>query len=881
MKGIFSEYVDNQFFLQLEKYKYEKNISLPFYKCFEIAAKNIIFENSLKTLIYLLHEEKGKLVGNNKFSRYSYFNTQILSEEYQSYVMKRFPILKNKIDQMIADQFKYLKEVERNLFEDIDCLKKKFKIEGKCIEVCILNSDRHQNGKNVLCITFQRGKVIYKPRSLSTDVVWNKFIKWQNLKNEKVQLQEIVSVDCFTYGWQEYISSVTNTTEEKLEMLYKRMGVLLCMAYICGLTDIHMENIVINENMPYIIDLETLFNFSEHIHEGEICQWICESVFSTQMLPALYATRLKSFYPDISGITGGTSEIVLKKQTLKDLYTDEMKVVYKEKKLEKMKNVPQINGKYIEPRNYMKEIIEGFEIEYDLILKFKLEIIQFFETNIIKSFRKRIIFRDTNKYKMLLLALQNPKYLTCNKNSEMLFETLKRDKMMHPSIIEKEIENLKRGDIPYFVVDSENNILNNEEKILKENFSMNINKKISKCSKKDMMQQIFLIRLSLHLPLQSQINNYFYEQKSSTFQLNKEIDKIADRIMQDAFIDSKHNIIEWFNVINAYPNWAVGEQDLDLYSGLTGNAIFFAALYRITKERKNLQHLQLIINTIERRSQYLKGNDFSLFTGKASLVYLYAFLAKILGTEYFKSLEKVCDEILEDIEIEKLEDDMISGISGILLGFSCAYKILKKRKYYQFIKKLADILTYRIPTYIKSKKLDNGVAHGYAGIILALSRAYIITKEEVYTESIVLLEKSIHLVANISDISWCHGAVGLGLVYIELEKTYKKGCYNKKILLCESALRHKVWETSDCLCHGNMGTIDFYVEYSKYKNDKTFLESAKELLVEHWSNKKNWYCGCKQDVVVYGLMVGMSGMGYELLRVLYPDILPDIMLVEI
>ncbi len=720
--------------------------------------------------------------------------------------------------------------------------------------------------------------VVYKPKSLKSDIIWNKVIEWQNSKEKIRELRGIKTIDCGTYGWQEKIDSVLENPSSNINVIYKRIGALLCMAYLCGMTDIHMENIIINQDMPYIVDTETLFNY-EKISEKGVRKWVLQSVLSTQMLPVLYGSNITSC--DVAGITGGSKKIKIRKQILKEVEQNKVKVVWDEKEKTDIGNIPKVRYKYIEPRNYLKSIIEGFKEEYVLVLEWKSELMELFKSSIMESYRSRIIYRNTNSYQSLLSLLQNPRYLLNKTDSENLLEVLKLNKKIPLAIAKKEIDNLQSGDIPYFTIDLQNRVFNAEEYIYTEEKRENIYKRIMNYSEEDMRKQIFLIRMSMALPENSQIKKCIYKQELPERKIHAEVYHLAAKLKHDAFINYQDSIVEWINIVNAYPSWGISEQGLDLYFGLPGNAIFLAALHKITQSQEDLLYLQLVLNSIEQKRKAVVYKDFSLFSGKTSLIYMYAVLSTLLGKKYNRDLERVCDELLGEVTIAELEDDIVNGISGVLIGFCCAYTVLKKDRYYKVIEKLAMKIVERIRNHTEKEISDMGVAHGYAGTLLALSKAYLITKKKLYMDTIFLVEKEISLDNGKLDISWCHGLVGLGLVYIGLGKLLGRGVYKEKIKKCEEKIRNRVWENSDCLCHGNMGTVDFYIEYSQYQNETIFMEYAKKIISYCLLKHKKWHCGCKQDIIVYGIMTGISGIGYELLRVLYPNELPNILLLEI
>lgn len=359
----------------------------------------------------------------------------------------------------------------------------------------------------------------------------------------------------------------------------------------------------------------------------------------------------------------------------------------------------------------------------------------------------------------------------------------------------------------------------------------------------------------------------------------EKIYEIIEDMINNCFINKNDNTIDWINIVNIFPNWGIGRQELDLYFGLPGNAILFAAYYKITNDSKILNYLHLIMNTIRNRlDKSVEG--VSLFSGKTSLIYMFSVLSSILGSDFNDEIEKLCNEVIDEIEPENMGLDLSDGLSGVLLGFISSYNILRNPTYYEFIEKISEVIIHKTKTNSQKDKFEMGMAHGCAGMILALSKAYLITNNKECLGTIQHLEDNIEIDKCNSDISWCHGIAGLGLMYLFLEHNFANGKYREKIERCAKILKNKVWNTSDCLCHGNMGTADFFIQYTKLENDKIAFEYLKQFLSIYRTRKGKWYCGCKQDVVIYGLMPGLSGIGYELLRILYPYDFPDVLILE-
>ena len=158
---------------------------------------------------------------------------------------------------------------------------------------------------------------------------------------------------------------------------------------------------------------------------------------------------------DISGITGKGGQTVLKgKYQIQDNYTDNMRLIRTDCMIKYKENIPKLNGKYIDPREYVSFIIEGFESCYDLIMENKADFID--KDGLLTNFsncKVRTILRDTQSYSVVLKTSTHPKYLFDgiyrNKLFDKMWAIVKKDKRFL-NIVTSEIRDIMEGDITYF-----------------------------------------------------------------------------------------------------------------------------------------------------------------------------------------------------------------------------------------------------------------------------------------------------------------------------------------------------------------------------------------------------------------------------------------------
>jgi lantibiotic modifying enzyme len=84
---------------------------------------------------------------------------------------------------------------------------------------------------------------------------------------------------------------------------------------------------------------------------------------------------------------------------------------------------------------------------------------------------------------------------------------------------------------------------------------------------------------------------------------------------------------------------------------------------------------------------------------------------------------------------------------------------------------------------------------------------------------------------------------------------------------------------SHCLCHGDMGNLDLLLEASRALNDRGWRAQVDRLaaMILDSIERDGWRCGGPQAVELPGLMLGLAGIGYELLRLAEPELVPSVL----
>lgn len=926
-QGYVKSYLDNYF---KDKNLNKQDFNAEFYN---YLLKQIL-SNSIKTILTLFFafKKENLLEGNSPEERYDYFDNYSATKEFHDLVNKIYPLLKLKLDGIIHNHIINYNYLKIRAASDKEEIYNKFGFNIEDTANCHIRyglSDYHRGLKSICIIENRNRKIIYKPRSGAIDEYWGIFISWFNSKDPLLKLDTIKILDKGEYHWQEYVDSKSCNSESEIKRLYYRIGLLAAISYVFKMEDLHMENVIVNGEFPYIVDLETIFqidgfqngNLEVKSATDILNKKIRQSILSTQLFPV--PGRFHDSNIDISGITGKGGQVIKNgKIKIINQFTDEIEIIREDGMTEEKGNIGRIENIFIDPKDYIREIVDGFREGYILLESNKEELLKLINSGeLFYNICPRYLFRNTNLYATILEMGKNPRYLKNKSELDRLYHLIFKEDNNHrfKKIYQSELSDLFDDDIPYFYGNMDSKTIYNSNGdscfVLDKTPLKEVNERIKHLNQKDMCIQVDFILKSMARQKKTwntirEKIDYNLKNANDNSLLIESAKEIGDMLINRSIIHEKTGTISWLDLQNTYPTWTIKAQDVSLYNGLAGNAIFFSSLYLATNDIKYHDILQKILNTIKIDSDRINNKYISAFNGVISLAYLYAFLYN--QTKDKSMLKQSLDIISQykDMILDNTSYDIIDGLAGVLIVILNIYELSKDKELEELSIGIGQDIIKNIQiekdaAYWK-KGGDNelmiaGFSHGLSGVTYALSRLY---KLAGYKEDISIIDNLIHIENNYynddienwidlrrednssldeTPIHWCHGAAGIGLSRLkckdiintsnDIEKALK--IVRKKGLYCDS----------DCLCHGNLGNMELLLEgYKENGNANLYNEAinrTKEIIRKSKCRKEGYKNGVGQEFDSPGLMLGLSGIGYGMLRLLKPTKYPSILLLEV
>jgi lantibiotic modifying enzyme len=130
--------------------------------------------------------------------------------------------------------------------------------------------------------------------------------------------------------------------------------------------------------------------------------------------------------------------------------------------------------------------------------------------------------------------------------------------------------------------------------------------------------------------------------------------------------------------------------------------------------------------------------------------------------------------------------------------------------------------------------------------------------------------------------AWCHGAPGIGLARLHLLKHCDNARLRSDLEIALHTTMTGGFGDNHSLCHGDLGNLDFLLQVS---NTTGRPELARQLtrisaMVANSIQHSGWFCGTALRVESPGLMTGLAGIGYGLLRLATSGKVPSVLTLE-
>lgn len=885
---------------------------------------------------------RGHLQGETPEERFQYYLQQLSQPEKMLSLLEEYAVLARQLvetlDRWIACELELLERLCAD-WEQIQGVFLPDSDPGVLVEIQQGAGDTHRGGHNVTILTWSSGfHLVYKPRAMALDTHFQELLTWLNEQGQQPALRALTIIDKHTYGWSEFVSASDCTSREELERFYQRQGGYLALLYTLVATDFHAENLIAVGEHPVLVDIEALFqpHLGEDVPQiNPAEETIGSSVLRIGLLPQRIWSGDQAEGVDISGLGGYAGQLTpAPVPTWKEAGTDQMRMIRERVALLLGKNLPKLNGQEINILEYSDSIVTGFDATYRLLMQLRHALL----TEIAPRFAHdevRYILRPTRAYGMLLAESFHPNVLRDALDRDRFLDRLWIGVEQLPflqKIIGAERADLLAGDIPFFTTRPDSRALFTSRGEALDNFFEKtgmdvVCKRIQQLEEQDLEKQLWIIRASftsLTLGTEQAPRLHLHPSQSSvTYErLITAARSVGDRLSQLA-LHGKESV-GWIGVdVMMDREWHLLPTATDLYSGTPGIALFLAYLGALTGEERYTSLSRTALNSTRSQVEWQKQRPELAGIGTFHGLGAYIYLLSHLGTLWNDAaLYQEAEEIIKLLPDAISQDEMldaVGGSAGCIAALLSLYAVAPSQETLATAILCGDHLIARaMPQHSGigwSTKLEEtpltGFAHGNAGIALNLLRLFAASGEERFRQTAIAAmeyERSLFSLerrnwpdlrkefrpaathdqqteagqqeSNSYMVAWCHGAPGIGMARLASLAYVDDATLHAEIdAALQTSLAHG-FGVNHCLCHGDMGNLEFVLSATKLPSLSQYEEQAQALTSALLENieRQGRVTGVPLGVETPGLMIGITGIGYALLRLASAERIPSVLL---
>lgn len=878
---------------------------------------------------------ENQLDGETPEARFQQFCDWLRQPDVRRTLFHEYPVLARQIWQCIEQRVDSGLEFLGHLAADWQAIRTTFCKDdpGQPTAIDTGAGDSHRGGKAVVIIRFASGfQLVYKPRSLAADAHFQEFASWFNDRSTELSLRHVKVMDCGSHGWMEFVSADSCSTRQQVERFYERLGALLAIMYVLQATDFHAENLIAAGEHPVLIDLESLFQPTLDVAENPspLDQRMVDVQFSSVLVSGLLPNRMWSNADaegiDISGLGARAGQLLPDQIPYWDnMGTDSMHLRRRRMEFMGKSNRPALNGQVSDPINYRENIVDGFSAAYRLLVEHRVDLLA--EDGPVSRFCQdeiRVILRPTRTYEILLSESFHPDVLRDGLDRDCHFDRLWNDVASQPRLkraICAECADLQRGDIPVFSTRPDSRDIRTSSGQRIENFldqptMASVRKRIAALDPIDLDRQRWFLKASLSTiaeaagpgPLPASPT----QTTTTTAQVLDAAYRVGDRLEALAFQEADG--ANWLGLAWANErNSSILPLRCGLYDGLAGVTLFLAYLADVSKQDR---YATLAANSFRTLQRYWKDDEpwqrsLGAFSGWGGMIYTLTHLGTLWNREDLLEeairLAHAARPVISNEPVWDIED----GAAGCIAGLLALYDVTRDDDVLLTASQCGGRLidsAQKMPIGSGwvvdgcGPRPLSGFAHGAAGIGWSLLGLAAATGQERFHEmamNSIRYERSLFSIesGNWRDlrhddststkepqfmVAWCHGAPGIGMARLTRLSQMDDAEVRSEIAAAVRATLDYGSDTNDCLCHGTLGNLELLLLARETLDDTRLdapLRTGTSAVVDRIS-QLNWQCGVPMGVETPGLMTGLAGIGYGLLRLVEPHRVPSVLVLQ-
>lgn len=888
-----------------------------------------------RTLVLELNVARlqGLLTGDTSQARFESFVERLADPEIALALLADYPVLARQLTICLDLWTEVSLEFLSRLCADWDIIRRTFSPNddpGLLIEVVGGAGDTHRGGRSVMIAGFESGfRLVYKPKSMAVDEHFQELLAWLNRLGCNPSLYILTILDRMEYGWVEFVTRRGCDTPDEVARFYQRHGAYLALLYALNSNDFHYENLIAVGEHPVLIDLETvlqpLFDIVDETRAEMVAdKSIVDSVLQTNLLPLRMWSSVDYVGIDISGLGGVSGQLSpdrLPQPT--DTGTDAMRYVRQRVELAGESHRPTLQDAEVDAISYMQDVVNGFIHMTRLLIEHHAELIapdgplaRFAQDEI------RVLLRPTRTYDQLLSESFHP---------DMLHDALERDRFLDrlwlsateraylARVIHSEQVDLQQGDIPIFTTQPNSlNLIGGSgeviEGVLYEIGMTAVRRRLEQIDERDVQRQAWFIRASFA--------TLAADRKEHALS-SAPLPEAAPPVSRDRLLAGVHTIADYLVATAIHgaedaswvglelldnQTWAIRPLGLDLYAGVPGAALFLALAGAALQDERYTALARRGVNTLIWQADLLADDMLKIggFYGWGGALYTLTRLSLLWEDAALLAKAAELVDILATHISQDDEYDVARGSAGAILSLLALHRHSASGRgmedgvsahalevaatcgehLLQAAQPSDHGLSWALPSYGTTPLV--GFAHGIAGIAYALLELAAVTERaDFHTAAQQALAQALSLDASppkfLPSADAYAAALQIGLARECLSRSLDTPQIADALRAGLHEAQYAEGARSHALMQGAMGGLDLLMSASRKLNDAALQQQAGSLAASLLSSSEQagWRCGAPQAVEIPGLMLGLSGIGYQLLRLADPEGIPSVLVLDL
>jgi type 2 lantibiotic biosynthesis protein LanM len=816
--------------------------------------------------------------------------------------------------------------------------------DDRLVDIAAPGGDPHAGGSVVLVLRYESGRrIVYKPRPGALDVHFSALLRWIEARAPGWSFRTPHTLHAGDHSWSEFIEARPCREPAELARFYRHQGRLLAILHAIDAADLHFENIVAAGEHPVLVDLEALFHpdlaGQPGPHPRDIeTRAMRDSVLRLGLLPWRLRARADGPLMDVGGLSAPAGQMSATPVLVPEWQGDlDLRFVRRHVPIGGAGHLPTGAGRPSPAGDHVDEIAAGFDEAYRLLLRERTALrapdgpIHAFADDAI-----RVVLRPSQFYFDLLEASRHPDFLRCAASRDVLWKRLDQ---AAPGAgpadgrIEAERQSLERGDIPLFHVQAATRDLLAGPRTLVRGFLAEapldrVLRRIGDLGEDDLARQQWVVRASLATLARPgatpsvapaaararapRARPAAAERAASATPLDLAW-RAARTLQRQAFLDDGQ--ATWLDrVAGTDGRTDVLPLGTDVYDGLPGVILFLAQVDRLRPGHglRTLAEAALRTWLAAERASSHQDRTIGAFVGWGGSLYVLAHLASLWQrADLLSEAEARLDALPRLIEAD-VSFDLVSGSAGCLMALLSLHHAGRSPRSLELATACGErLLRTAQPQDVgvawstgRTTAPLGGLSHGVSGMAMALlalerttgSRRF----RQVATQALAY-ERSLFDPArgNWRDLRapparrhgrlewrcsghWCHGAPGIGMARLSTLDILDDTGTREDI---EAALRvglRRAPTDGHGLCHGALGNLEIGLQARLQGLGPHHAQAVRRQAagVLHEIDVSSGGSGPGDGVASLGLMAGLAGIGFGLLRLADPQGVPSVLLLE-